>query len=93
MDCEEFLYYRDPGSSDGALRIEILKAAPNTEALKRIAVACSLVLPSRCNGRVERVLIEEMGVIGGEMTEREIAETRRVKNFSAMVEDAVRGNE
>ncbi|MCW5963918.1 MAG: glycosyltransferase [Bryobacterales bacterium] len=40
-------------------RIEILKARPNSEALKLISEAAILVLPSRCEG-MGRVLIEAM---------------------------------
>lgn len=128
---------------DGDERIEVLKAVLNPEALKLIAGAYVLALPSRCEG-LPRVLIEamaagvpvvgsdvggiphivrdgengfvfptgdaraleerlrtlladpelaaRMGNRGREIARQEFNEDRWVEHFTAMVEDAVRGN-
>jgi glycosyltransferase involved in cell wall biosynthesis len=57
-------YYEDKDKLEaliaGSPRIELVKAVPNPETLRRISRALILVHPSRCDG-LSRVLIEAMG--------------------------------
>jgi glycosyltransferase involved in cell wall biosynthesis len=57
-------YYPDKAKLEaliaGSPRIEIVKATPNPETLRRISRAMILVLPSRCEG-MGRVMLEAMG--------------------------------